>query len=77
MKKTIENLVNTIYIFLICLGAVLVVIGAIYEIVGPARFKQFFMSIGIPSGLIFYNAAGIIYFILLIITCYVKFRFFK
>lgn len=76
LKRGVCSQMNTIGRVLVAIsiiGAILFgLLGAIYEIVGHAKFEQLLSSIGISNGFCLLYIFGIVVLMLLIISCLVN-----
>ena len=77
MKKTIEIIVQILYVLSFC-GAILSwILGAVCEIIGYAKFEQMLSAIGISNGFQRVWVISLISVFLLIITYFIKNKFFN
>ena len=67
------NTIGRVLVAISIIGAILFgLLGAIYEIVGHAKFEQLLSSIGISNGFCLLYIFGIVVLMLLIISCLVN-----
>ena len=67
------NLIGRMLVTLSIIGTIIVgIFGAVYEIVGHAKFEQLLSSIGISNGFRLFYLFGTVVLILLIISCLIN-----
>lgn len=67
------NMIGRMLVTLSIIGTIIVgIFGAVYEIVGHAKFEQLLSSIGISNGFRLFYLFGTVVLILLIISCLIN-----
>lgn len=67
------NMIGRMSVTLSIIGTIIVgIFGAVYEIVGHAKFEQLLSSIGISNGFRLFYLFGTVVLILLIISCLIN-----
>lgn len=75
MIHIIRIFINVIYVLSLCAAMILWVVGAIYEIVGHAKYEQILSAIGISNGFKYYWIIAVIVLGCLFATFYMKKKF--
>ena len=77
MKETIKMIVQAVHVLSFC-GVILSgILGALYEIIGHAKFEQVLYAIGISKGFERVWVVSALMLILLIITYFIKVKLFN
>lgn len=76
MKDLIKIVVTIVHLLSFCGAVILVVLGYLYDAVGPAKYEQLASLVGISDGLKTFRILGIVVLSLLIVTFLVKRKFF-
>lgn len=72
MKGVIRIIANVLYVLSFC-GVILAgVLGAIYELIGHAKFEQMLSSLGVSNGFKRFWIFSIIMLLFLVITRFIK-----
>ena len=77
MKETIKMIVHAVHILSFCGVIFSGVLGAVYEIMGHAKFEQVLSAMGISKGFERIWVVSAIMLLLLIITYFIKAKLFS
>ena len=77
MKEIIKMIVQVIHIISICGSMLSLILGAVYEIIGYAKFERMLSAIGVSKGVERFWVISAIMLVLLITTYFIKTKLFS